>query len=508
VLPAGVARSAAAILLVAGSLAVAGCGSSSSSESAKAGGEGFTGIDLSNTRLAQGQISRSNVSTLQEAWRVASHASAAYGAFASTPVVADGVVYVQDLESNVMAIDLQSGDVLWTKHYGEPDPGPNGVAVAGGLVYGATPEAAFALDQATGKQIWSVPLVEHSGEAIDMAPGYHEGRVYVSTAPMGGGFDYKGGGVGVLWALDAKTGKKVWHFDTVPKDLWGNEKVNSGGGLWHPPAFDGKGFMYFGVGNPAPFPGTSKQPWGASRPGPNLYTDSMVKLNEATGKLQWYYQQTPHDLYDWDFQDPPILAADGGHELAIGAGKSGVVVAIDTGTGKPVWKRSVGIHNGHDNDGLYAMRREYSTIKTGKKVYPGALGGSIAPMASNSTTVFVPVLDSPNTLNSGAKLGASSEATGELVAIDVKTGKVVWDKKFTEATFGSPIAINDLVFVATYDGTVHALDAGTGGEAWQTQLPAGFNGGLTASGNTLIAPAGAHTEEGQEPAVVAYRLGG
>ena len=66
--------------------------------------------------------------------------------------------------------------------------------------------------------------------------------------------------------------------------------------------------MYFGVGNPAPFPGTTEYPWGSSRPGPNLYTNSLVKLDAKTGKLQWYYQVTPHDIYDWDFQNPPILA--------------------------------------------------------------------------------------------------------------------------------------------------------------------------------------------------------
>jgi alcohol dehydrogenase (cytochrome c) len=146
--------------------------------------------------------------------------------------------------------------------------------------------------------------------------------------------------VGTLWALDAKTGQKKWHFDTVPKDLWGDTKVNSGGGLWQPPSFDDKGFIYFGTGNPAPYPGTPQKPWGSSRPGANLYTDSMVKLDAATGKKQWHFQLTPHDIYDWDFQDPPLLISAGGKELAVGAGKSGIVVALDANTGKPVWKRA------------------------------------------------------------------------------------------------------------------------------------------------------------------------
>ena len=97
-------------------------------------------------------------------------------------------------------------------------------------------------------------------------------------------------------------------------------------------------------------------PWGSSRPGPDLYTDSIVKLNARTGKLQWYYQLTPHDLYDHDLQDPPILANIGGSEVVIAAGKGGIVIALDAQTGKLLWKRAVGVHNGHDSDGLYAMR--------------------------------------------------------------------------------------------------------------------------------------------------------
>src|SRR5262249_7744254 len=153
------------------------------------------------------------------------------------------------------------------------------------------------------------------------------------------------------------------------------------------------GSMYFGTGNPSPFPGTPKFPWGSSRPGPNLYTNSMVKLDAKTGKLQWYYQQTPHDIFDWDFQNPPILTSSGGRELAIGSGKSGIVVAVDAKTGKPVWKTPVGEHNGHDEDGLKAMKGQKLPAKM--LVAPGSLGGVIAPMAANKTTVFVPVVNHP-----------------------------------------------------------------------------------------------------------------
>jgi outer membrane protein assembly factor BamB len=495
-----------ALLIVAGVVLLVS-GSSSSGESLELTGSGYPGVDVTNTREAKGTIDSSNVSELAVAWTLPLTAESSFGAHSSAPVIANGVIYSQDLESNVQAISLESGEVLWTKKYEEADEGPNGVVVAGGSVFGATPKAAFALDQKTGDEIWSTPLVTNPGEAIDMAPGYHDGLVYVSTVPLTATESYPGGGVGVLTALDAKTGKKAWHFNTVPNSLWGDTEVNSGGGLWQPPSFDAKGNMYFGTGNPAPYPGTAQKPWGSSRPGANLYTDSMVKMDAKTGKLLWHYQQTPHDVYDWDFQDPPILLKAGGKELAIGTGKVGIVVAIDTATGKPVWKRPVGTHNGHDSDNLLAMRGETSKIKSGE-VFPGTLGGVIAPMATDGSTLFVPVVNHSLTVTGGSSLSESGGLTGEVVAIEAATGAVKWKRKFASAAFGAPTVVNDLVFVPTFEGNVYALEASTGNEVWVETLPASINTSVSISGDTMIAPAGLASAEGQTPEIVAFRLGG
>ncbi len=494
------------ILLVAVGLILL-LSSSSSGEDLEFTGSGYPGVDLANTRQASGPIDGSNVSQLEVAWTLPLTGESSYGSYASTPIISKGVIYSQDLASNVQAIGLESGEVQWEKSYEDPSHGPNGLAVADGLVYGATASDAFALDQETGEEVWSTPLVENTRESIDMAPGYNDGLVYVSTVPVTVNETYGAGGVGVLWALDGKTGKKVWHFDTVPKDLWGHPEVNSGGGLWYPPSFDGKGSMYFGTGNPGPLPGTPKYPWGSSRPGSNLYADSMVKLDEKTGKMDWYYQQTPHNIYDWDFQDPPVLVSAGGRELAIGAGKSGVVVAIDAKSGKPVWKRPVGTHNGHDDDPIYAMKGEYSKIKAGE-AFPGQLGGVIAPMAANDSTLFVPVVNHSMTIVSPSELSESSAATGELVALDLATGKIEWKKKFPQPAYGAPTVVNDLVFATTAEGTVYGLDAKSGGEVWQATLPAGSNAGVMPNGEYLIAPAGLPVAEGQVAELVAYRLGG
>ena len=482
-------------------------GTTTVSDGGNSGDAAYPGVDLANSRHAEGEIDRSNVSTLKEAWSLPLSAQSSYGAISATPAIADGVAYIQDLESNVQAVDVESGKVLWTKNYNEPDQGPNGVVVGGDAVFGATPTKAFALDRESGEELWSVRLADGENEAMDMAPGYHEGLVYVSTVPTNVRSEYPAGGVGTLWALDAGSGEKAWHFDTVPKSLWGNEKLNAGGGLWYPPSFDDEGGMYFGVGNPVPFPGEGNEPWGSSRPGPNLYTDSIVKLDAKTGKLDWYYQQTPHDVYDWDFQNPPILTSVGGKELAIGSGKSGFVVAVDAATGKPVWKTPVGKHNGHDEDGLLAMRGEAEKIKKGV-VYPGLLGGVISPPASNETTLFVPVVNHPLTVESGTELGEGPEATGELVALDIASGKVEWKQPVSLPMYGSPIAVNDMVFVAGPDGTLLGLDAKSGGEVWAASLPAGSNTGLALTGDTLLAPAGLPAAEGQKPALAAFRLGG
>src|SRR5260221_66848 len=401
-------------LFVAGLLAT-GCGSSSSSgEDVQFTGSGYPNGDLANTRSSKGPIKLSNVGELTRIWSVPIKGESSFGSYAASPILSNGVIYSQDLGSNVQAIDAENGNVLWTKSYELSTLGPNGVVVNDGSVFGSTPSGIFALDQATGKQLWSTTLVRNEVEGINIAPGFDNGIVYASTVPTNAGSLYEPGGVGTLWALDAKTGKKLWHFDTVPKNLWGHPEINSGGGVWYTPAFDGKGSMYFGVGNPAPFPGDSKHPWGSSRPGPNLYTNSIVKLDAKTGKLQWYFQLNPHDLYDWDLQGPPILIDSGGRELVVAAGKVGFVIALDAKSGKLVWKRAVGKHNGHDNDGLLAMRGETSKLKTPFEIYPGNLGGVIAPMSTDGTHVFAAVVKHPVTLTarSGNARGSAVNSGG------------------------------------------------------------------------------------------------
>ena len=470
------------------------------------------GADLQNTRDVGGPINASNVSTLGVAWTDPITAVTQFGGYATTPVVSGGVMYTQDLDSNVEAINLQSGKVLWTTKYNSPSAGPNGVTVANGMVFGATATSAFALQASTGKQMWIKKLTRNGHEGIDMAPGYHNGAVYVSTVPGNVSNFYVGNGEAILWALDASTGAKRWKWNEVPANLWSSAHtdINSGGGQWDPPTFDDHGNLYVGVANPAPFPGTAQYPWGSSRPGPDLYTNSIVKLDEKTGKLEWYYQLTPHDIYDRDLENSPILSTAGGHQLVIDGGKAGILVAVNAQTGKLVWKRSVGVHNGHDNDNTYAEDGQTSKLHTPETVEPGDLGGIESQLASNGTTVFAAVNNLPVTYSGPAlkdlKPHPYNQGTGDLVAVNEATGSVEWDDRLPSSPFGAVTLANNVVFTTTYDGMLRAFNASTGAELWHTGLGSNTNAPVTVVGDTVLTASSFAAASGN-PMIIAYRLG-
>jgi outer membrane protein assembly factor BamB len=472
------------------------------------------GADAQNTRNVGGPINASNVSTLGVAWTLPITAHGAFGAYATTPVVANGVLYTQDLASNVQAINFTSGKVIWTHKYNSPNEGPNGLTFANGNLYGATNRAAFALDAASGKQLWNKTLVRNASEGIDMAPGYNDGTVYLSTVPGNTNTFYAGNGQAVLWAMDASTGATRWKFDEVPANLWSSahKNINSGGGMWNPPSFDTQGNLYIGVSNPAPFTGSAKFPWGSSRPGPDLYTDSIVKLNSKTGKLIWHYQLTPHDIYDWDLENSPILSTSNGTPIVIDAGKAGFMIAVDARTGKLVWKRSVGVHNGHDNDNLIAEKGNFAKLHIPETVEPGDLGGVESQLASNGKTVFAAVNNLPWTYKSQGLTGISpavpfSKGTGEVVAVDAATGKIRWDHKLPSSAYGAATLANNVIFTTTFDGTLYALSETTGDELWKTKLSAGTNAPVGVVGDTVVTAGSVPSGPGQKALIIAYRLG-
>src|SRR3954453_12887937 len=167
--------------------------------------------DLASTRaMTASAIGRSNVRSLRVAWRFRLHLPPVdSGAVTATPVVDGGRVYLQDMRSNVYALELESGRLLWRHSFGDTNPGPNGVAVAGGSVYGATDTTRFALSASDGRLLWTQNLVTPTARFVNVAPQVAQGVVYTSTIGL------PPAGRGVLYAVDARTGRVRWKLDTI-----------------------------------------------------------------------------------------------------------------------------------------------------------------------------------------------------------------------------------------------------------------------------------------------------
>ena len=253
--------------------------------------------------------------------------------------------------------------------------------------------------------------------------------------------------------------------------------------------------MYFGTGNPAPFVGTPDYPNGTSRPGDNLYTDSVIALDVDTGTLRWYHQVTKHDLFDRDQVHVLLARLAGGREVVVSAGKSGEVLGLAPDTGRLLWRRAVGKHE-HDTD---------KALRGPTRVYPGTYGGVLTPPATAKGIVYVATNNAPTELPPdkpsyfGGELGTHR---GEVVAINAATGKIVWDTKVPGDPLGGATVVNDLVLTALLDGTVVALDRGTGEITWKHAADGGINGWLAVAGNTLYVPVG----NADPPKLLAVRL--
>jgi outer membrane protein assembly factor BamB len=472
------ARAITAVSVALGCVvALTGCGGS------RPGGDWpLPNLDLASTRaLVESGIDRNNVGSLHVAWRF--HfpvVPGTSGAFTATPVVAGGVVYVQDMRSNVYALDLNTGRVRWHRLFGAANPGPNGLAVSGGRVYGATDASAFALDAASGRPVWRRFLVTPAARYVDMAPQVANGLFYVSTIGL------PPNGRGTLFALDANTGSVRWKLSTI-KGAWHVPKEAGGGGAWETPSVAG-GDVFWGTANPYPYGGSRAHPNGGAHAGADLYTDSLLVVDAHTGKLVWFDQVTTHDIRDYDFQLPPIIGSVDGRPVVFGAGKAGLVVAWDRSTHRRLWQAAVGIHR---NDRGPLPRRPVS-------VCPGLLGGVETPMASAGGRLYVPVVD---LCMRGSAIGYEPldrvnvfwRGRGELVALDAATGKKLWGLQLPQPDFACATVANGVVFTATLDGKVYGVDSGDGRVLWSASLRAGINACPALAANWLLVGAGVPT---------------
>jgi alcohol dehydrogenase (cytochrome c) len=513
-------------LIVTAGLLVSGCGGNGAARASSscvtvttgAGTRTATGSgswpyangDLANTRDASGStISSANVTRLAQAWtfKLTGKAVAgvpSFGSLTANPIVQDGVVYLQDLDSNVYALALGTGKLQWEYRCDQPErsgPGPNGVAVADGQVYGITPTAAFALSATTGKRIWVNRDLLRTGQGtFGIQPQVADGRVYLASQ-LG-----SGPGGGVLLALNASSGALLWRFDTVTGPEPGVRALGLGaGGAWETPLVSSDGSVTYGIGNPY-----QTATAAIAHPAVDLYTDSDVNLDATTGKLRWYYQGVPDDFNDHDMQTSPISAHTAGVTVVIGSGKMGYVYEMNARTGKLIWKTPVGEHDGQDNDSLEALDH-HSTLRAPFTILPGPLGGVLTDLAVAGSSVYVATLDAQATytnlnLKSATKGGGS--ATGEVEALNLTTGKVEWDTKVPELPLGAVTVSNDLVFTTLYDGVLIAMDRNTGAVVYRRRLPTSTNSPIAIVGNTVIVPAGGPATRvrggGGDPQVVAY----
>ena len=513
---------AAAVAAVITVLLAAACSSSQPSPTTKA----FTGAgtpsgtwaypngNLANTRVAATTISAANVSSLREAWSFHPTGKAAagvsgVGSFAAAPIVVNGVVYLQDLDANVYAISLTTGKLRWEYSVNVAEktgPGPDGVAVADGVVYGDSSTTVFALNAATGKVIWTDDALLTSGQgSFEIQPQVSGGRVYLASAYG------SGPGGGVLLALNASSGKLLWRFSTLTGGQGlGVASLGLGsGGAWETPLVGSDGSVTFGIGNPYQSIGDA-----INHPSRLLYTDSEVNLDAATGKLRWYYQAVPNDFKDHDMQASPIATTVGGIPAIIGSGKMGIVYAMNASTGALLWKTPVGAHNGTDNDSALLLEHKL-TIKLPYTWEPGPLGGVLTNMSVADGSVYVAAVNVPiksTTLSSvdGNAAAAGESVSGNIEALNLATGAVEWDTKVDTMPLGDTTVANNLVFTALYTGKLIALNRATGAIVYSRALPTTINSPIAIAGNTVLVPAGGPETSakggGGNPQLVAYTL--
>jgi outer membrane protein assembly factor BamB len=467
-------------------------GSSDDVTSAPAASDAWptAGADFNNSRADPGfPLNASNVEDLDIAWTAELEGAAA---LSTVPIISDGVVYTGTGSGYVFATDLDTGEEIWKSEATGFNIGPFGVAVDDERVYtlnGATGVAA--LERETGKVVWKKDVVATPTTGVDIQPIVVDGLVIISSVPITPGGIYAPGDRGVVYALDSATGEIKWSFDTVEGDMWGHPEVNSGGGAWYPPAVDTEaGVVYVGVANPAPFPGTAEFPTGSSRPGPNLYTDSVVALDLHTGELLWYHQVLPHDIFDRDQVHTMIV-----NDTIVSAGKSGIVVGVDPADGTRLWEQKVGLHK---NDDL-------TELDGPTEIAPGTFGGILTPPASADGVIYAPVVNAPTELkpNETAYFGAElGQMDGEVVAIDASDGSVLWSTKVPGDPLGGTAVVGDLVLTALLDGFVVALDRETGEIVHSIELDGGINGWMSTADGKIIVPVG----QAETPMLVALTL--
>jgi alcohol dehydrogenase (cytochrome c) len=467
----------------------------------------YSGTTFSQRYSTLDQISPANVKNLELQWVFQAQS---LEKFEATALVVDGVLYTVQAPNTVTAIDAVTGRALWIYNYTpSKDARPccglvnRGVAILGDTLYMGTIDAhLIAIDAKTGVPLWNITVAKAAaGYAITHAPLIAKDKVIVGTA--GGEYGIRG----FIAAYDAKTGKEVWRFYTVPgkgepgNETWAGDSWKTGGGsVWMTGSHDAAlNLTYWGVGNPGP-------DWnGDARAGDNLYTDSVVALDPDTGKLKWHYQFSPHDEFDFDAVQVPVLAdiqwQGAPRKVMMWANRNGLFYVIDRTTGQFLLGKpfvEVNWMNRFDEKGR--PKRVPGKVPTaeGTVIMPGNQGGTnwyspsfspktgffYIPTWAGYSSVYVkqPVQYAEGRLFAGAmpqspvpmvksgqiNLRKEEEGYGAVRAIDPNTGERKWEFKMSDVTdSGILTTASNLLFTGGREGYFFALDAATGSMLWK-----------------------------------------
>jgi alcohol dehydrogenase (cytochrome c) len=420
------------------------------------------------------QITPDNVGNLALAWAFQTNQSAE---LKSSPLVVDGVMYFT-VPDNVWAVDALSGHGIW--HYTYPPNagshiGNRGVGMYKEWLFFMSPDGhLLSLNAKDGSVRWIVKVVDYKkGYWTSMAPLIVGDHVLVGVS---GDFDNL---QGFLRSIDPKTGKTQWQWDSTPPP--GTPHATTGGTTWMTGTYDPSlNLVFWGTGNPTPVL------TGSTRPGDDLYTCSIVALNPDTGKLVWAFQASPHDTHDWDAVETPVLVDGYFHgrprKMLMQTSRNGYFFVLDRTDGKCLLSVPYGPVNwslGVDREGQPIPNPEKEPAPDGRLVAPdeGGLTNYRSPSFDPKTGLFI--VDAHPSYGiyfskpadgtygwSGADYGVWSK--GVLDAIDYQAGKICWSDPLGPDGSGAGVLTTDsgLTFTGDAMGNVLALNTRTGKVLW------------------------------------------
>jgi len=445
------------------------------------------------------QINTTNVAQLKPVWDYETGLKSGHEA---PPMVNGNYMFITTPKDELLAFEASTGKQLWKYQHDLSSVGlkticcdvvNRGVALYGNNVYMATLDNhVVALDAKTGHVLWNKALqAADLGYAMTAAPLIVKGMVVVGVA----GGEY--GARGYVAALDAKSGNQLWKQETIPAPdepggkTWPKGAYKTGGGgTWLTGSYDSAtNTIFWGVGNPGPWLATM-------RPGDNLYSDSVIALNPATGKIKWHYQYTPNDSWDYDGVNEPVLTnldyQDKSYKAIVSASRNGWFYAIDRTNGKLIYAEK------------FAHATSVTGFKDGKPVTDPAMRPSIDkevftcpsflggknwwPISVDPQThyAYVPTLHTCMSMKGATvsyKAGLpflgetfkvqhdpeNPDIWGSVQAIDLNTGKRAWIFKSALPWNGGMLSTaGGLVFSGSAEGYFYAFDAKSGAVLWKS----------------------------------------